>query len=258
MGRGESFIFTKQERSPGLREVAQDHAQGGKYARLAREQEYSQAALYAEHTYSTVSFHGPLPPIRSPWLMENDIARVVSTKPGEVSYTVRSPILLREKRRVNLLSNCNDNEDPSEVANRPGTGTSVITRLYERDAGPWLLQSPALTVLVVEDNYVSQKLIEKIIQKHGWKAILANHGGEAIDVIKRSVWWNNYVPNAIEFDAVAMDTCMPVMSGMECIMNIREMEQMRRLNAHIPIVGMLADSRPDSVEKMFGAGMVSL
>lgn len=257
MRQSKSLVFTKHEPSPSLKEDAQEHAQYGRHVRLAKGQENAPSALYAEDTHNKISLRGSRPLIRSPWLMENDVARLVSANLGGVGYTAPSQDPVRVRRGVNALPNCNDNGDPSDVTTLPSTSNSVITNFYERNAGPWLLQSPALTILVAEDNYVHQKILEKSLQKYGWKMILANHGGEAMNLIKKSIWRNNYVPNAIEFDAVAMDTSMPVMPGMDCILKIRRMEQMGQLNARIPIVGMLVDSRPESVQKMFDAGMVS-
>ena len=44
--------------------------------------------------------------------------------------------------------------------------------------------SNVISILVVEDNLISQKVLAKQLQNHGFKVVLANHGEEALAYIK--------------------------------------------------------------------------
>ena len=45
-----------------------------------------------------------------------------------------------------------------------------------------------LHILVVEDNLVNQKLLQKHLSRMGCTVSVANHGEEALEIIKESQW----------------------------------------------------------------------
>ena len=59
-----------------------------------------------------------------------------------------------------------------------------------------------LHVLIVEDNIVNQKLLEKHLTRNGCITSCANHGQEAIDIIRQSLWAQ---PDGQRIDCVLMD-----------------------------------------------------
>ena len=63
-------------------------------------------------------------------------------------------------------------------------------------------RSLPLRILIVDDNMISQRILEKYLGKHNPQHILSSvgSGADAVTALKRS-----------EYDLVFMDICMPVM-----------------------------------------------
>ena len=68
-------------------------------------------------------------------------------------------------------------------------------------------------VLIVEDNLVNQKVLQKQLKNIGTEVHVANHGGEALEKLMQSTYWRdgNTVGDQIELGVVLMDQEMPVM-----------------------------------------------
>jgi len=62
-------------------------------------------------------------------------------------------------------------------------------------------------VLIVEDNLVNQRILMKQLQGIGLTVYVANHGGEALEMLRQSNFWkeNQDKPEALELSAVLMD-----------------------------------------------------
>ncbi|WP_026474310.1 response regulator [Alkaliflexus imshenetskii] len=99
-----------------------------------------------------------------------------------------------------------------------------------------------LSLLLVEDNILNQKLIFLNLTRYGFSIDVANNGQEALDKLQE----RNY-------DLVLMDLMMPVMDGMEATKRIREMEQQR--GSHTPIIGLTANTFDADREKCLAIGM---
>lgn len=67
---------------------------------------------------------------------------------------------------------------------------------------PSAVPAPPLSVLIVEDNVINQKLLDKNLSRAGCHTVCANHGQEAIDIIEQSSW---AVAGGREIDCVLMD-----------------------------------------------------
>ena len=104
-------------------------------------------------------------------------------------------------------------------------------------------KSPALQVLLVEDNRVNQQLALALIQKWGHRVVLANNGQEALDCSA-----------AQEFDIVLMDMQMPVMGGLEAARAIRRREALLGL-PRLRILAMTANAMQGDREACLEAGM---
>ena len=89
------------------------------------------------------------------------------------------------------------------------------------------LASIDLPILVVEDNLVNQKVIAKMLQKLGCKSLVANHGAEAIEILKENT-----------VSLILMDLQMPVMDGFTCTSTIRASEWDYK---GIPIIAVTAN-----------------
>lgn len=99
-------------------------------------------------------------------------------------------------------------------------------------------------ILLTEDNEINQQVGTELLEGAGFVVEIANHGKEAVDMVK-----NSGVPPA--YDIVLMDLQMPVMDGYTATRTIREFKEYDDL----PIVAMTADAMTGIREKCFDAGM---
>lgn len=100
-----------------------------------------------------------------------------------------------------------------------------------------------LTILLVEDNPVNQKVASMLLEQLGFTVMLAEHGRQALDILS--------APHS--YSLVLMDCQMPVMDGYEATRSIRQLEQSS--GAHIPIIAMTANAMEQDREKCLAAGM---
>ncbi|KAJ4365499.1 hypothetical protein N0V95_000434 [Ascochyta clinopodiicola] len=112
-----------------------------------------------------------------------------------------------------------------------------------------------LRVLIVEDNLVNQKVLQRQLQNRGISTIVANHGGEAITVLSTSSYHTSAGPDAPEIGVVLMDKEMPVMDGLACTSKIRAMERNGELRRHVPIIAVTANARSEQIATLLAAGM---
>jgi CheY-like chemotaxis protein len=76
-------------------------------------------------------------------------------------------------------------------------------------------QSPARArrrVLVVDDDPAVRDIIARLLVEEGYQVILARHGGEALDLVRREE----------PFDLLITDIRMPIMDGWELSGRLRE------------------------------------
>ena len=97
-------------------------------------------------------------------------------------------------------------------------------------------------ILLAEDNLVNQRLAVKLLEKQGHTVVVANNGQEAVDTLDRE-----------KFDLVLMDMQMPLMSGIEAAVRIREKE--KETGEHIRIIALTANAMAGDKEKCLEAGM---
>ena len=99
-----------------------------------------------------------------------------------------------------------------------------------------------LSILVAEDNVVSQRLVSALLKERGHAVTIAGTGCEAIDLVERR-----------HFDLVLMDIQMPEMDGLQATVEIRAREGER--GKHIPIVAMTAHAMAGDRERCLDSGM---
>lgn len=118
------------------------------------------------------------------------------------------------------------------------------------------LNTKEIHLLVVEDNLVNQKVMAKQLKHAGYIVTVANHGHEALDHIRRSCFADK--ASGLPLDVVLLDVEMPIMDGLTCARNVRELEVRGSLFGHIPIVAVTANARAEQQAAALEAGMDSV
>lgn len=112
-----------------------------------------------------------------------------------------------------------------------------------------------LRVLIVEDNIVNQRVLQKQLKSQGITVHVANHGGEALDKLRESQYWCKSGPDVVDLGVLLMDQEMPVMDGLQCTRRIREWEEGGLLRKHVPIIAVTANARSEQIAALLAAGM---
>ena len=125
------------------------------------------------------------------------------------------------------------------------------------EPAPELAPAPALPlqrrVLIVEDNLVNQRVLQKQLKNLGTQVHLANHGGEALEKLRQSTYCAD--GGALQLGVVLMDQEMPVMDGLTCTRRIRELEREGAIRCHVPIIAVTANARQGQIQTALDAGM---
>ena len=107
-----------------------------------------------------------------------------------------------------------------------------------------------LKVLIVEDNLVNQRVLQKQLRNAGCTVYVANHGGECIDRLKESTFWRGLGDSGLELSVVLMDQEMPVMDGLTCTRKIRELQEAGEITRHVPIIAVTANARDKQISQV--------
>ncbi|MCG6189425.1 response regulator [Maribellus maritimus] len=99
-------------------------------------------------------------------------------------------------------------------------------------------------VLLVEDNAVNQDVAIGMLQEVGVSVEIANNGLEAVSKVRGS-------GNPSKYELVIMDLQMPVMDGYDATIEIRKMDEYKKL----PIVALTADAVEEIKENCLRIGM---
>ncbi|MCY7332437.1 MAG: response regulator, partial [Pseudanabaena sp. CAN_BIN31] len=98
-----------------------------------------------------------------------------------------------------------------------------------------------LKILIVEDNFVNQKIAFLYLKKFGYLADIANNGAEALNMVSSQT-----------YDLLLMDMQMPVMDGITATKAIR---QDAMLQPQPKIVAMTANVMSEDVQSCLDVGM---
>ena len=101
-----------------------------------------------------------------------------------------------------------------------------------------------LSVLVAEDNPVTQKILQMFMKSMGCDAVFVGDGQQAIDVARER-----------SFDVVLMDCHMPGIDGYAAARVIRESMPAHAGQRHLPIIALTAATMPEDVRLAMAAGM---
>ncbi len=143
----------------------------------------------------------------------------------------------------------------SEVENKNGSTTTteenkiLTTHLLAESF------KHSVTILLVEDNPVNQKMAKIMLSKGGYNVEIASNGIEAISC---------YLQNIQKIDLIFMDINMPEMDGIEATRRIRELEREGLGRNHdpetkryqkVPIVALTANALKEFEDRCIEAGM---
>ncbi|MEP6546991.1 MAG: ATP-binding protein [Gammaproteobacteria bacterium] len=104
-------------------------------------------------------------------------------------------------------------------------------------------QRSASRLLLVEDNFVNQRVAVYMLSKLGHQVDVAMHGREAIDILSKA-----------RYDLVLMDCQMPEMDGFEATRVIRDPAS-AVLDHAVPVVAMTANAFPEDRSRALSSGM---
>ena len=125
-------------------------------------------------------------------------------------------------------------EDRTLIQNQ-GSISALKSALAER------IGSPAMRVLVAEDNVVNQRVAIRMLERLGLRADVAANGREALELLA-----------LLPYDLVFMDCQMPEMNGYEAVREFRRGEAADR---RITIIAMTAEAIGGCRERCIEAGM---
>ncbi len=116
-----------------------------------------------------------------------------------------------------------------------------IEKLEKPKISPQILPKKDISILVVEDNLINQKVVLKVLERIGFSAEIANNGFEAVEMVQEK-----------SYDLVFMDMEMPEMDGIEATIKIRDLGE----KAFSPtIIAMTANASTEDKKRCFDAGM---
>ncbi|MGQ7870220.1 response regulator [Sunxiuqinia sp. sy24] len=101
-----------------------------------------------------------------------------------------------------------------------------------------------LSILLVEDNVLNQRIVTFSLKKFNHDVTIANNGLEALDRFKET-----------QYDVILMDLMMPEMDGLEATVKIRELENQNNQNLRTPIIALTANTMDNDRDKCLSYGM---
>ena len=137
-----------------------------------------------------------------------------SEGPASMVARVNSDLSSYAKPATNVPKNIIDQEGPVSKLSQLIDSTTPKTSSDPRE---W-------HILIAEDNLVNQRILAAQTQKLGSVVHVANHGGEALDIIKETKYFKGRESDGKELSVILMDLEMPVMNGLTCSSKIREMQ----------------------------------
>ncbi|KAI9731534.1 MAG: hypothetical protein M1834_004654 [Cirrosporium novae-zelandiae] len=149
-------------------------------------------------------------------------------------------------RKISIPHN-NEIKSPLSLTRHPSISTTPSN--YPQKCGQ------GLTILVVEDNLVNQRVLQKQLRKLGCEVYVANHGGEALDKLEMSRYWRGNEEKGLDLGVILMDLEMPVMDGLTCARKIRSLQKDGTLVGHVPIIAVTANARSGQIQTAMEAGM---
>ncbi len=173
----------------------------------------------------------------------------ISDENHEDIYSPIDEIEKVKKHRQNITKN--------KLLNSSSNNTKQLTRVYSKPKLPYTSKDPfhetenirrtdfiifqGSKILIVEDNFINQKIFLSTLNKSGIDITISNNGEESLDLL---------LTQKKEFDLILMDISMPVMDGYTATKKIREHKKFDSM----PIVTFTAFTLGNEIKKMFDLG----
>lgn len=177
-------------------------------------------------------------------------AQTLSARPVSQTTNVRVDTTLstvtlgdRDTRPyLGLKRRASDHRGESGLADAPTKGSRFGQIKINDIADPEPKEPADCCILLVEDNLDNQLVALHLLQKRGYKVVIANNGREALAAVERQ-----------RFELILMDIQMPEMGGLEATAAIRLKE--KHDSKRIPIIALTANPVSESREICLAAGM---
>ncbi|RGP73090.1 hybrid signal transduction histidine kinase k [Fusarium longipes] len=112
-----------------------------------------------------------------------------------------------------------------------------------------------LTIHIVEDNLINQKVLVNQLRKVGCTVSATNDGVEALEFLRKTHF---YKQDGSELSVVLMDLEMPNMDGLTCVSEIRRMQKEGQIIEHVPVIAVTANVRDEQIRVALESGMDDL
>ena len=175
--------------------------------------------------------------------------------------------------RKGSAASTNDSMPSLEVPSIPQRRRSIVAPRPQSISQPVpkaRVDSGGLDVLVVEDNIINQRVMATQLRRLGCNVHVANHGVEALEFLRTTTFWNREMEDMagtpieddldqpIPLSMVLMDLEMPVLGGLGCVKQIRELQQEGFLKSHVPVIAITANARSEQITIAIQHGMDSV
>ncbi len=106
-----------------------------------------------------------------------------------------------------------------------------------------------MRILIVEDDFTSRKVLQKILSKYG-ECDIAVNGEEAVEAFKLAL------EEAAPYSLICMDIMMPIIDGQQALQRIRNIERERNLNYDQEVKAIMITALSDlqNVNEAFSKG----
>ena len=98
----------------------------------------------------------------------------------------------------------------------------------------------ATTILIADDDAVQRRLVENMVQRCGYDAVVVDSGDAALNLLTG--------PDARPIDAIVLDLVMPGLDGMGVLARLRD------AGLNIPVIVQTAHGGIDNVVQAMRAG----
>eukprot|EP00249_Psilotum_nudum_P009562 c22013_g1_i1 orf=1315-1929(-) len=105
-------------------------------------------------------------------------------------------------------------------------------------------------VLVVDDNALDRKVVERLMKAAGYKVTTAESGLRALEILGVGDSTNPSRVNAYRINLIITDYCMPGMSGYELLKRVKETNLLKE----IPVAILSSENVADRIESCLAEG----